>query len=110
MPLDELVLTEEVSAVDINRLRSLLVTARARGFESLLEWAELAMQWAEGADAELAMLRPKPGQAHIHGDTLVTAAGRRYCLKHPGFELRDDQRCIRCHEIEAWLQSPILYE
>ena len=110
MPLDELVLTEEVSAVDFDRLRSLLVTARARGFESLLEWAELAMQWAEVVDAELAMLRPKPGQAHIHGDTLVTAAGRHYCLKHPGFELRDDRRCIRCHEIETWLQSPILYE
>ena len=63
MPFDELVLTEEVSAVDINRLRSLLVTARARGFESLSEWAELAMQWAEGVDTELAMLRPKPGHA-----------------------------------------------
>jgi len=48
----------------------------------LSEWAELAIQWAEAVDAELAMLRPKPGQAHIHGDALVTEAGRRYEHEH----------------------------
>ena len=49
-------------------------------------------------------------QAHIDGDALVSAAGQRYCLKHPAYQLHDEKRCIRCEEIEAWLQSPILYE
>ena len=67
------------------------------------------MEWAEAAEAELARLRPKPGYPYIDGDALVTAAGRRYCLKHPAYELHEDTRCIRCQEIAAWLQSPIQY-
>ena len=100
----------EVPVLDLDQLRKLLLTARARGLENLSEWAELAMQWAEAAHAELAMLRPKADQAHIDGDALVSAAGQRYCLKHPAYQLHDEKRCIRCEEIEAWLQSPILYE
>jgi hypothetical protein len=96
-------------AIDLEGLRQSLIRARRRGFQSLLTWAEKAMQWAEAADAELARLRPKSGQAHIDGDAFVSAAGRRYCLKHPAYELHDDRRCIRCEEIEAWLQSPIQY-
>jgi hypothetical protein len=108
MPLDELLLTEDAD-VGLDQLRELLVLARKRGFQSLSDWAELATHWAEEAEAELAMLRPKHGQARIDGDALVTATGRCYCLKHPGFELHDGRRCIRCEEIEAWLQSPIQY-
>jgi hypothetical protein len=63
--------------------------ARARGFENLSIWAELMMEWAEAADAELAMLRPKPGQAHIDGDAVVTAAAAAIASKHPGVELHD---------------------
>lgn len=96
-------------AIDIGGLRQSLVRARRRGFQSLSAWAEKAMQWAEAADAELAKLRPRPGQAHIDGDAFVSAEGRRYCLKHPTYELHDDKRCIRCQELEAWLQSPIQY-
>ena len=95
--------------IDLDRLHKLLVLARHGGFESLSAWADIAMQWAEGADAELAKLRPKPGQAYIDGATLVSAEGRRYCLKHPTYELHDGSRCIRCEEIKAWLNSPIRY-
>ena len=96
-------------AVDLTGLRQSLVRARRCGFQNLAAWAEKAMQWADAANAELAMLRPKPGQAHIDGDAFVSAEGRRYCLKHPAYELHEDRRCIRCEEIEAWRQSPIEY-
>jgi hypothetical protein len=106
MQADELVLTSEVR-LDLDRLRELLIAARAGGAEGLLIWADLAMQWAEAAGAELAILRPKTGQAYIDSGALISAGGRRYCLKHPGYELHDDRRCIRCEEIKVWLQSPI---
>jgi hypothetical protein len=96
-------------AIDIDGLRQSLVRARRGGFQNLSAWAEKAMQWAEAANAELAMLRPRLGQPHIDGDALVSAEGRRYCLKHPAYELHDDRRCIRCQEVKAWLQAPIEY-
>jgi hypothetical protein len=109
MPIDDVLLSEEVD-IGLDQLRELLVLARRRGFQSLSDWAELAVHWAEEANAELARLRPKPGQAYIDGDKLVSAAGRFYCLKHPAYELHDNRRCIRCEELEVWLKSPILYE
>jgi hypothetical protein len=75
---DELVLSRK-DRIDLKRLRGLLVLARLRGFEDLSFWADIAMEWAEAAEAELARLRPKPGYPYIDGDALVTAAGRRYC-------------------------------
>ena len=95
--------------IDLQRLRELLVVARARGFGDLSAWADITIQWAEETNAKFARLRPKSGQAHIDGNTLVSAEGRRYCLTHTSFELHDGRRCIRCEEIEAWLQSPIQY-
>ena len=97
---DQLVLSRK-DRIDLKRLRGLLVLARLRGFEDLSFWADIAMEWAEAAEAELARLRPKPGYPYIDGDALVTAAGRRYCLKHPAYELHEDTRCIRCQEIAA---------
>ena len=105
---DELVLSRK-DRIDLKRLRGLLVLARLRGFEDLSFWADIAMEWAEAAEAELARLRPKLGYPYIDGDALVTAAGRRYCLKHPAYELHEGTRWIRCQEIAAWLQSPIQY-
>jgi hypothetical protein len=87
--------------IDLQRLRELLVVARARGFGDLSAWADITIQWAEETNAKFARLRPKSGQAHIDGNTLVSAEGRRYCLTHTSFELHDDRRCIRCEEIEA---------
>jgi hypothetical protein len=104
MLLGELVLSEGAS-IDLDQLRKLLAPARERGLEALSAWAELAIEWAAAAEVELVRLRPKPGQAHIEGDALVTAAGRRYCLKHLGFELHGDGCCIRCGEISAWLEN-----
>jgi hypothetical protein len=91
---------------DLARLRDLLILARARGFESLSTWAEIAMQWAEAASAEIARLRPGPDQARVEENAFVTASGRRYCVKHPAFELTEKGSCIRCEELEAWLRSP----
>ena len=91
--------------IDLDRLRELLKFARANGFESLSAWAEIAMQWAEVANGELMRLRPKPGQAYIDGNAVVTARGRRYCLKHPGYELNEFGTCIQCQRIEAWMRS-----
>ena len=91
---------------DLGRLRDLLILARARGFESLSTWAEIAMQWAEAASAEIARLRPGPDQARVEENAFVTASGRRYCVKHPAFELTEKGSCIRCEELEAWLRSP----
>jgi len=90
---------------ELGPLRDLLILARARGFESLSAWAEIAMRWAEAASAEIASLRPGPGQARVEKNAFITASDRRYCLKHPAFELTEKGSCIRCEELEAWLGS-----
>jgi hypothetical protein len=90
---------------ELSSLRQLLILARGRGFESLSGWAEIAMRWAEAASAEITRLRPGPGQARVEENAFVTASGRRYCLKHPAFELNEKGSCIRCQELEAWLRS-----
>ena len=53
---DQLVLSRK-DRIDLKRLRGLLVLARLRGFEDLSFWADIAMEWAEAAEAELARLR-----------------------------------------------------
>ena len=90
--------------IDLDTLRHSLQLARMRGFDSLSAWAEVVMKWAEGASAELSRLRPRPGQAHVDGDVFVTAQGRRYCVKHPAYEVNEFGKCLQCQQIEAWMK------
>jgi hypothetical protein len=94
---------------EVRELRNLLNLARAQGYNALSAWADLVMQWADAVDTELRRLRPRSGHPHIDGDAFVSAEGRRYCLKHLGFELDNKGRCIRCGEIQEWLSRPINY-